>query len=421
MRHRIHQRIFWLSCIAIAFFQPVFGRIVPVCIGIMVLNWLIEGRFLFYLTRFHREMDRVYIFSFASLYFLYLTGLIYTTNFGYGWFDLEIKLSLLIFPLVFATSPWPLFSQKQISCILWSFVAGCMAGSLIFLGHASVNEYSYRIPDSFYYMKLAWFFHPSYLSMYYNFAIGFLLLGLLKTFNENFVKSIFLGGLIIYLSVMILLLSSKAGVITLAVLIVLAAVYSWKRSKARLAGLMIIGCGLVLFGIGYWLAPVAFSRISAAGRAVASQQSTERVQSESNADRMAVWATAVDIIEHNYLIGVGTGDVKDALMEGYKKNKLFPAFEHKLNAHNQYLQTFVALGLGGFLLLAALIVLPAIRAFRNHQDIYFVFLLIFALNILFESMLEVQAGVVFYAFFNVFLFSKKETGTQFPEPPFESK
>ena len=33
------------------------------------------------------------------------------------------------------------------------------------------------------------------------------------------------------------------------------------------------------------------------------------------------------------------------------------------------------------------------------------FLLIFAINILFESMLESQAGVIFYAFFNVLFFT----------------
>ena len=410
MRHRVHERIFWLSCIAISFFQPVFGRIVPVFIGIMVLNWLIDGRFLYFIKRMKFEKDRIYTFSFASIYILYLAGLIHTVNFDYGWFDLEIKLSLFIFPLVFATSPWPLFSPHRTMLILWAFAAGCISGALILLGHASINEYSFGVSGTFYYMKLAWFFHPSYLSIYYNFAIGILILKLLQTNHDYPVRSLLLVGSILFLAVMIILLSSKAGLLTLALIILLAAFYSWKRMKLKWQGLIILGSGVFLFVLGYWLVPVAFSRISAISHAVTSQPEKGRVQSESNADRMAVWVTAIEIIEKNYLFGVGTGDVKDALMEGYKKNRLLPAYEHKFNAHNQYLQTFVTLGLGGFLVLVAILLLPALRALKSRQDLYFIFLLMFALNILFESMLEIQAGVVFYAFFNAFLFSVKING-----------
>jgi O-antigen ligase len=209
---------------------------------------------------------------------------------------------------------------------------------------------------------------------------------------------------------MVILLSSKAGLLTLALIIMLASFYSWKRMKLKLAGLVILGSGVMLFVLGYWLVPVAFSRISAAGHAVKALPEKGRVQAESNADRMAVWVTAIEIIEKNYVFGVGTGDVKDALMEGYIKNGLLPAYEHKFNAHNQYLQTFVTLGLSGFLVLVAFFLLPALKALKGRQDLYFVFLLIFALNILFESMLEIQAGVVFYAFFNAFLFTVKING-----------
>jgi len=102
--------------------------------------------------------------------------------------------------------------------------------------------------------------------------------------------------------------------------------------------------------------------------------------------------------------------VKDALLEGYRENKVIPALEHKFNAHSQYFQTFVTLGLTGFLLLLATLFFPAIRALRRGQVLYFVFLVIFAINILFESMLEIQQGVVFYAFFNILLFTANRNG-----------
>jgi len=76
----------------------------------------------------------------------------------------------------------------------------------------------------------------------------------------------------------------------------------------------------------------------------------------------------------------------------------------RLNAHNQYLQTYIALGIPGALLLILMLVLPGWLAVRRIHFIYFSFLAVFAFNILVESMLEVQAGVIYYAFFNSLFF-----------------
>jgi hypothetical protein len=65
----------------------------------------------------------------------------------------------------------------------------------------------------------------------------------------------------------------------------------------------------------------------------------------------------------------------------------------------------MTLGLPGIATLLLMLILPMIAAFRNRYFLYFVFLLLFSLNILSESMFEIQAGVIWYAFFNIVLFS----------------
>ncbi|NQV01123.1 MAG: hypothetical protein HQ542_00625, partial [Bacteroidia bacterium] len=65
---------------------------------------------------------------------------------------------------------------------------------------------------------------------------------------------------------------------------------------------------------------------------------------------------------------------------------------------NQYLQTYLSVGLIGFIVLVTMLAWPGILAFRRKNYIYFFFLLLFGMNILTESMFENQAGVVFYAF-----------------------
>jgi len=109
---------------------------------------------------------------------------------------------------------------------------------------------------------------------------------------------------------------------------------------------------------------------------------------------------------------VGTGDVEDALVKKYQEKGISMAAEQRLNAHNQYIQTYLAIGLPGFLILALMLFLPAWQAFRRYNLVYFLFLSIMAFNFIFESMLEAQSGVVFYAFFNVFLFATKSVSEQ---------
>jgi hypothetical protein len=60
---------------AVAFFLPVYGRLVPPFIVLMVLNWLADGRFIKNFGRLFREKPRWQILSFALFYLLYLIGM----------------------------------------------------------------------------------------------------------------------------------------------------------------------------------------------------------------------------------------------------------------------------------------------------------------------------------------------------------
>ena len=104
MRQRAHQKIFFVSCLLLAFFLPVFPRLLPLLILIMITNWLISGEYLTTIPQLFKERWRILTFSFALLYVLYLLGMLYSSNYTYGRFDLEVKFSLLIFPVIFATS-----------------------------------------------------------------------------------------------------------------------------------------------------------------------------------------------------------------------------------------------------------------------------------------------------------------------------
>ena len=133
-------------------------------------------------------------------------------------------------------------------------------------------------------------------------------------------------------------------------------------------------------------------------------------ETESTISRIFIWEACTDIIQENILAGVGTGDTKDALLEKYLKEEMSGAYEKSLNAHNQFFQTQISIGIIGSLLLLSSIFIPLFHSFRTTgNNLLTLFIIIIIINFLVESMLETQAGVMFYAFFNsLLLFSQEE-------------
>ena len=105
----------------------------------------------------------------------------------------------------------------------------------------------------------------------------------------------------------------------------------------------------------------------------------------------------------NWLIGLGLGNLKSSLNSCYIENGEKYLAGISYNTHNQYLHTWLNTGIIGFiLLLFNFFIVPSI-AIKQKDLFKFSFIVFFALCCLTESMLAVQKGVVFFAFFNSFL------------------
>jgi O-antigen ligase len=404
-RKEIHRKISLNILYGISFSLPVYGRIVPVLFALLLLNWLVEGSYIRIFPRLFKEKQRIRIISFSLIYIVYLIGLIWTTDYPYAWFDLEVKLSFLILPLIFATTEGQLISKGEFGKLIRIFALGCITVSLILYGHAFWNYIINNTPFAFYYIVLSWYLHPSYLALYMTFVISNVLYHLLiKKSVIGYWKKTAHIVILIYLMVFIILLSSKAGLLAvLMVILFYSVLFGWQNRKWGKATLFLL-VSMIVFFIGLKVFPFASDRVSQAGQDIAESDS-QTSAARSTSDRIGVWKAAFNIIRDHPVFGVGTGDVKNELIMEYHKQNVIPAYEQKLNAHNQYLQTFVTLGFAGFVVLTLTLLFPTISSFREQDYMYSAFLLIIILNIAFESMFETQAGVVFYAFFNVIFFS----------------
>ena len=122
-------------------------------------------------------------------------------------------------------------------------------------------------------------------------------------------------------------------------------------------------------------------------------------------DRIPIWMISSEVIQENLIIGVGSGDVSDALLKKYKIYKLQSLESNKYNTHNQYLETFIAVGLIGFIIFILWLFYPLFlkRNYTKRNFLILIFIGIISINFLFETALNTISGVIFIAFFYSFL------------------
>jgi O-antigen ligase len=156
---------------------------------------------------------------------------------------------------------------------------------------------------------------------------------------------------------------------------------------------------IVLIGVAYKVFPTPFERMKQALKVTTSAQNIDKTDVESTAVRILIWKESIKLIENNILFGTSVGDANDKLIEAYEREGLEGALLKKLNAHNQFLQTFIGTGIIGFVLLLLMTLGTLIYSFVKKNYILSLFSILIIFNFLVESMLQAQAGFIFFAFF----------------------
>lgn len=115
--------------------------------------------------------------------------------------------------------------------------------------------------------------------------------------------------------------------------------------------------------------------------------------------RFEYWKTATKIIQNNWLIGVGTGDVQHAFDQQYIKDNSILNQENRLRGHNMYLTIWITFGIFG-LLIFLLFLFSYIRFnIRNNELFPIMFIAVAIVTFLFEDTLETQLGVSIFSLF----------------------
>ncbi len=125
--------------------------------------------------------------------------------------------------------------------------------------------------------------------------------------------------------------------------------------------------------------------------------------------RLEFWQAGWRIMQENFLIGVGTGDIDNAFKEMYREMDSQLPPEQWWRTHNQYLTVWATLGTIGLAWFIFALIYPARRLSMFDDYFYFVFFCIAILSMITGDTLDTQAGVTFFAFFtSLLLFGRKE-------------
>lgn len=389
MKVTFFKQVFYALPVLFCFMLPFGGLILS---GI-VIAWLIVSIFNLKDARIRQGIKNNQLKLLFLFFISTCVSAFFSVNSSEALTSIEIKFSFIIFPWLFFCFDYPIQILKK--CLI-GFVSGCFFACIFLIGRAAIYAFKGQ-SEYFFYTSFSAFLHPSYFAMYLTFAICVIVLFYQTWFSsQREMKYIAIFFIILFI-VSIFLCSSKLGII--GFFIILPILFFTKNRK--LFKFKYLALAVLVFISGFIISsklfPESFSRLKALK--TFNSNHIDKTSKESVAVRLLIWQQALKLIAQAPIVGYGVGDVNDQLYESYKNQGLEGAYEHKLNAHNQYLQTSIGLGLIGFILLFYYTIGQMVVSLIKAKYLLFIFSLLVTLNFLVESMLQTAAGVLFFVFF----------------------
>lgn len=364
--------------------------------GGVVLSWIIAFWAIHSFTLIPSRIQKqgwksVWFAAFIVFFFLTCLSAGYSQNTREGLTAIEVKLSFILLPYLLFLFSYP---KETFYKTILTYTLGLIVNLKVLL---IIGTFSFIQTGHFpYYMTFSYFLHPSYLSMYLCF--GVLLLLLLPPD-----KLLYLGKhrllfwvLILFLVMGILLCASKMGMLIAFLVIPLALLWRMRNFFTLKKALVLIIGVIVLVFFFSRLFPESLNRLYSVGNV--DIERIDKNSTESTEIRLLIWRECQHLLPEAGFMGFGVGDVNERLYRQYEQNGLSGAFEHKLNAHNQYFQTFLGLGYPGIIILSFLTLGIFIFGCLKKNGLIALTGIVCVLNFCVESMLQTSAGNLGFVF-----------------------
>ncbi|GIV26463.1 MAG: hypothetical protein KatS3mg027_0277 [Bacteroidia bacterium] len=392
-------------------FLLIESNIISWFLAIIFFLWILRGRYKDLIVR----MKQGPFLSIFSLYIVYVIGMIYTSNIEYGFQKLETKFGMIIIPILllsyndfFVGEGFWRYSKAFVYFVLFvlifCFLRACyLFGYELYCRHYGIELDEYPYTNYFFSSYLSAFMHYGYFAMYVNVAIILIYSDLLNSSPLRlFSKKSTALLVVVFLSLGVFFLYSKVGMFTNVLihiyyfLLFVKVTMSWKTLlKSSIVVLILMIILSVVF-------PENIERFKLVQN-VFIEKKTDSTSVESTQLRYYAWKASIQLSKKAFLTGHGTGDVNDLLIEQYRKMNYVGALKKQINSHNQFLQTQIAIGIIGVLLLLCFFISTFLTAIQKKNHSLQIYVIILFIALLFESYLETQAGVIYLSFFTFFL------------------
>jgi O-antigen ligase len=344
------------------------------------------------------------IFLFILFYGLYVFYALYTNHVSDAFRYFENKLTFIVLPLFF------FFLPKEKMAFKWTirgFLIAVLLLAIQSLVFSFSNYFKTHEIGSFISTRFSYQHHPSYASVFYTFA-------LLVSWNqrkknaENYSLYWLIPFSIIQLFA-ILACMSLAGLLFLLVFFLAVFIHFLSTKIGKKKTLLFTAISPIVFYVLVLITPPLKSQWDDAKHFTVDfiDNPTTFVSDTTNADngssvRLIMWTIATQVLTEHPL-GVGTANVDDYLYTKLTKLKQYKLAKKYYNPHNQYLQSGIEIGVIGLAVLLLLLIKATNLAWKQRNYLLLFIVVNLAFNMLFESMLQRQSGIVFYTFWITFL------------------
>lgn len=342
----------------------------------------------------------------SSLFFLTLSGTLYTQQRSIGFEEAGRQIVLVLIPLIFCFNPLDI--KKYRDSLLLVFSWGCVAAIAYLYLHAFMVIRYYHYPAATllspafinHNFSQPFDIHATYFAMQVALALVYLVVASIKqVVLKHQLLNVF-GCLV--LSAGIIQLGSKSVFIALLLIINLVIPYFLLTTKHRLRFMFvsILFSLLIIGGI--------YSTNTLKGRYVVTLKEDLRgaTDDELTDPRWARWELAMQVAAQKPVIGHGAGSETGLLKDVYFEHKFYRSYLTALNAHNQFISMLIKYGIAGLVVFLLTLAFGFKTAWEKRDVLLFAFLMVMVTVSLAENVMDRDKGVFFYSiFFSLLIFA----------------
>lgn len=338
---------------------------------------------------------KVSMWLMIALWVLHAVSALYSSHPDEAWSRAMMMLPMLLLPLLFLLDDLSYLRRQHLSALVF-LLAGVLTVRFGLMLCRAVYHYFYTgIPlgQMLDYHEYHFdYMHHNYMSMYLIATIALLYAEVARCWHRPEWRRWrwAVAADMLLLSGYMVIMGSRSGLVVFALMAGACLLHMALVRKRWAATGAVLALLLVAVGASYAVAPRMYWRIV--------YSAEKMLAGEPGDGRQIMWQCGMELVEGHELIGWGCDGYWEALRERYRAHDFAEGYEpERYNTHNQYLETLIALGMMGAVVLVAMVVMPAVVALRRHSRNLpmLLFTVVYAGCLVFEVMFGRQMGLLF--------------------------